>query len=64
MLFSKREKPYSHIVSSDSSFNIHNAFYFVKYPSRAAQDLPEGRVLKTPALSQKHKNQRVAAGWT
>ena len=27
---------FSHIVSSDSSFNIHNALYFVKYPSRAA----------------------------
>ena len=41
---------------SDSSFNIHNAFYFVKYPSRAAQNSPEGRRrpagrgLKTPGL--------------
>ena len=39
-----------HIVSSDSSFNIHNALYFVKYPSRAAQNSPEGRGLKNPAL--------------
>ena len=30
-------------VSSNSSFNIHNALYFVKYPSRAAQNSPEGR---------------------
>ena len=47
---------FSHIVSSDSSFNIHNALYFVKYPSRASQNSPEGRMrpadrgLKTPAL--------------
>ena len=34
---------FSHIVCSDSSFNIHNALYFVKYPSRAAQNSPEGR---------------------
>ena len=34
---------FSHIVSSDSSFNIQNALYFVKYPSRAAQNSPEGR---------------------
>ena len=33
---------FSHVVSSDSSFNIHNALYFVKYPSRAAQNSPEG----------------------
>ena len=31
---------FSHIVSSHSSFNIHNALYFVKYPSRAAQIFP------------------------
>ena len=43
-------------MSSDSNFNIHNALYFVKYPSRAAQNSPEGRRqpagrgLKTPAL--------------
>ena len=43
-------------MSSDSSFNIHNALYFVKYPSRAAQNSPEGRRwtagrrLKTPGL--------------
>ena len=47
---------YSCAVSSDSSFNIHNALYFVKYPSRAAQNSPEGRMrpagrgLKTPAV--------------
>ena len=40
----------SHIVSRDSSFNIHNALYFVKYPSRAAQYSPAGRGLKTPGL--------------
>ena len=34
---------FSHTVSSDSSFNIHNALYFVKYSSRAAQNSPEGR---------------------
>ena len=34
---------FSHIVSSDSSFNIHNALYFAKYPSRAEQNSPEGR---------------------
>ena len=34
---------FSHIVSSDSSFNIHNVLYFVKYPSRAEQNSPEGR---------------------
>ena len=34
---------FSHIVSSDSSFNIHNALYFVIYPSRTAQNSPEGR---------------------
>ena len=33
---------FSHIVSSDSSFNIHNALYFVKYPPRAAQNSPRG----------------------
>ena len=27
---------FSHIVNSDLSLNIHNALYFVKYPSRAA----------------------------
>ena len=37
-LFSSRN-----IVSSDPSFNIHNALYFVKYPSRAARNSPEGR---------------------
>ena len=48
--------PCSHVVSSDSSFNVYNALYFVKYPSRAAQNSPEGsswhagRGLKTPAL--------------
>ena len=47
---------FSHIVSSDSSFSIHNALYFVKYPSRATQNSPEvrrwplGRGLKTPDL--------------
>ena len=47
----------SHIVYSDSSFNIHNALYFVKYPSRATQNSPEGRRrtagrgLKTPELN-------------
>ena len=34
---------FNHIVCSDSSFNIHNALYFVKYPSRAAQNSSEGR---------------------
>ena len=38
-------------MSSDSSFNNHNALYFVKYPSRAEKNLLEGRGLKTPALS-------------
>ena len=33
---------FSHIVPSDSSFNIHNALYFVKFPSRAAQNSLEG----------------------
>ena len=48
---------FSHIVSSDSSFNIHNVLHFVKYISRAAQNSPEGRRrpagrgLKTPALT-------------
>ena len=37
-------------MSSDSSFNIHNALYFVKYSSRAAQNSPVGRGLKAPAL--------------
>ena len=37
-------------MPSDSNFNIHNALYFVKYPSRAKQNSPEGRRLKTPAL--------------
>ena len=47
---------FSHIVSSNSNFNIHNALYFVKYPSRAVQYSPEGRRrpagrgLKTPVL--------------
>ena len=47
---------FSHIVYSDSSFNIHNALYFVKYPSRAARNSaegrkrPAGRGLKTPAV--------------
>ena len=41
---------FSHTVSSGRSFNIHNALYFVKYPSRAAQNSPEGRGLKTPVL--------------
>ena len=47
---------FSHIVSSDSSFNIHNTLYFVKYASRAAKNSPEGRRrpvghgLKTPVL--------------
>ena len=46
----------SYIVSSGSSFNIHNALYLVKYPSRAARNSPEGhrqpigRGLKTPDL--------------
>ena len=31
---------FSHIVSSDSSFNIHNALYFVKYPSRVHKTRP------------------------
>ena len=44
---------FSHTVSSDSSFNIHNALYFVKYPSRAAQSSPEGHGLKTHALEFK-----------
>ena len=39
-LFSFSYRP---IVYSESSFNIHNALYFVKYPSRAAQNSPEGR---------------------
>ena len=49
---------FSRIVSSDSSFNIHNALYFVKYPSRAAQNStegcrrPAGRGLKTLALNE------------
>ena len=34
---------FSHIMSSHSSFNIHNALYLVKYPSRAGQNSPEGR---------------------
>ena len=48
----------SHILYSDWSFNIHNAsMYFVKYPSRAAQNSLEGRMrpagrgLKTPGLN-------------
>ena len=47
---------FGHIVSSDSSFNIHKALYFVKHPSRAVQNSPEGRRwpagrgLKTPVL--------------
>ena len=46
-------------MSSDSSFNVHNALYSVKYPSRAAQNSPEGRMrpegrgLKTPGLTLK-----------
>ena len=39
-LFSFSHRP---TVSSNSSLNIHNALYFVKYPSRAAQNSPEGR---------------------
>ena len=35
---------FSHIVSTGSRFNNHNALYFVKYPSRAAQNLAEGRM--------------------
>ena len=50
---------FSHIVSSDSSFNrsVHNALYFVKYPSRAAKNSSDGRRraagrrLKTHALN-------------
>ena len=48
-------------VCSDSSFNNHSALYFVKYPSRAAQNSPEGRRrpagrgLKTPALGPHKK---------
>ena len=47
---------FSHAVYRDSSFNIHKALHFVKYPSRAAQNSlegrrqPAGRGLKTPAL--------------
>ena len=37
-------------MSSDSSFNIHNPLYFVKYTSRAAGNSPEGRELKTTVL--------------
>ena len=44
---------YTRAVSSDSSFNIHNALYFVKYPSRATQNSPEGHRLKTPALTHR-----------
>ena len=39
-------------MSSNSSFNIRNALYFVKYPSRAEQNSPAGRGLKTPALCE------------
>ena len=39
---------FAHPWSSDSSLNIHNALYFVKYPCRAAQNSPEGSGLKTP----------------
>ena len=44
------------MMSSDSSFNIDYTLYFVKYPSRAAQNSPEGRrqptghELKTPGI--------------
>ena len=50
---------FSRIVSSDSSFNIHNALYFVKYPSRAAQNSlegrrrPAGRLLETPDVNRR-----------
>ena len=37
---------FSHTVCSDSSLNVHNALYFVKYPSRAAQNSPMGRRLR------------------
>ena len=40
---------FSQIVSSDSSFNIHNALYFVKYPSRADKT----RALKIPDLGKR-----------
>ena len=49
-------------MSSDSSFNIHNALYFVKYPARAAQNSPEGRRrpagrgLKTSGLRESLKH--------
>ena len=49
---------FSHIVSSDSSFNIHIALYFVKYPSRAAQNSPAGRGLKTPGLKRRSSTLR------
>ena len=31
---------FRHIVSSDSSFNIHNSLYFVKYPSQPHKTRP------------------------
>ena len=52
-------------MSSDSSFNIHNALYFVKYPSRAAKNSPEGRRrpagrgLKTPDLEGMVNGEKV-----
>ena len=45
-------------MSSDSSFNIHNALYFVKYPSRPnktrprAAGGPRSAGLKTPGLHE------------
>ena len=46
-------------MSSDSSFNIHNALYLVKYPSRAAQNSPEGRGLRTPSLHEHDRRDRA-----
>ena len=58
----------AHPWSSDSSCNIHNALYFVKYPSRAAQNSPEerrrpaGRGLKTLAVvCNRPKREKVRA---
>ena len=47
------------VESSASSFNIHNALYFVKYTSRAAQNSPEDRGLKTPALDRMVNGKKV-----
>ena len=49
---------FSHIVSSDSSFNIYNALYFVKYPSWAAGGLRAAgwRHLVIPEIKEMFKS--------